>query len=486
MAKKIEYIVDVNTKGATQSVDNLNKSLDKTQDGIGNVSSLADKASGGMISKFKGAIGSVKGLTLGFKTLRGAIISTGIGALVVALGSLISYFTNTQAGADKLSVAMDALKAGFSAIVDRVSNLGGALVKFFTGDFKGAIDDVKNSFKGLGDEIEREVKAAADLRDALNKLQDEEISLIEINAKRRKAIAENRLIAEDETIAIRKRIEALDEASKLENAILDDQLRIARERARISQEQLDLGESTREEVKQNAELQAAVYELEERSFLQQKSIATRRNALVRQANKEEEDSKKGLVSVVKGLTKIQTDTELKGIGDQLTAYKKAKDKEVEIEKMSQQMKYDLVTGALANLASIVGANSKFGKAIAVVQAIRDTYAGANKALSAAPPPFNFISAAAVVAGGIANVKAITSTREPRIPSRLGAGGGSVAVATPSIPTPPQINTVGTSGISQLAETISGQSKQPIKAYVVSADISTAQSLDRNKIESASI
>ena len=46
-----------------------------------------------------------------------------------------------------------------------------------------------------------------------------------------------------------------------------------------------------------------------------------------------------------------------------------------------------------------GKNSKFGKAIAVVQAIQDTFAGANKALSASPPPFNFIAAAAVVSAG---------------------------------------------------------------------------------------
>ena len=159
--------------------------------------------------------------------------------------------------------------------------------------------------------------------------------------------------------------------------------------------------------------------------------------------------------------------------------------QVKIDTELNQAKQDLVTDALGNLASIVGENSKFGKGIALVQAIRDTYAGANLALASAPPPFNFISAAAVIAGGIANVKSITATPEPKAPSfaKGSRGGGNVAVPTPQAPS---FNVVGASATNQLADTIAGQSKQPLKAYVVSNDVSTAQSLDRNIVEGASI
>ena len=86
--------------------------------------------------------------------------------------------------------------------------------------------------------------------------------------------------------------------------------------------------------------------------------------------------------------------------NELLDYQQANANEQEkIEKDLAIAKQEAITGALGNLASIVGKNSKFGKAIAVVQAIRDTFAGANKALSASPPPFNFIAAAAVVAAG---------------------------------------------------------------------------------------
>ena len=51
---------------------------------------------------------------------------------------------------------------------------------------------------------------------------------------------------------------------------------------------------------------------------------------------------------------------------------------------------------------------------------------------------------------------------------------------------PAFNIVGAGGTSQLAEAIGGQAQQPVKAYVVSNDVSTAQELDRNIVQGASI
>ena len=143
---------------------------------------------------------------------------------------------------------------------------------------------------------------------------------------------------------------------------------------------------------------------------------------------------------------------------------------------------------LGNIAGIVGQNSKFGKAIAIVQALQDTYAGANKAL-AQGGLFGFIGAAAVIAAGIANVKQIAGTKTPNPPASLGAsstGGESTpAISTPTISTsPPQFSTVGASGTNQLAELLGNQ--PPPRAFVVSGDVSTAQELDRNIVSSASL
>lgn len=159
-------------------------------------------------------------------------------------------------------------------------------------------------------------------------------------------------------------------------------------------------------------------------------------------------------------------------------------RQLELDRELQLAKQQLVTDALANIVSIVGENSKFGKAIAIVSAIRNTYQGATKALAELPPPFSFISAAATVAAGFKSVKDITSTQEPSAPSFASSTGGGFA--TPALPSPPQINTVGASGINQLAETINAQTKQPVKAYVVAGEVTTAQSLERNAVKEASI
>ena len=157
-------------------------------------------------------------------------------------------------------------------------------------------------------------------------------------------------------------------------------------------------------------------------------------------------------------------------------------KQLELDKKLQESKATLITGALNNIASIVGKNSKFGKAIAIVQAIRDTYAGANKALSSAPPPFNFISAAATVAAGIANVRQIARTQEPQAPAGVSTGGATSIPAS----TPPAFNVIGATGTNQLANVIAEQRSEPVRAYVVSNEVTSAQSLDRNIVSEATL
>jgi len=160
-------------------------------------------------------------------------------------------------------------------------------------------------------------------------------------------------------------------------------------------------------------------------------------------------------------------------------------KQKELERDINKSKQQEITNALGNIAGIVGQNSKFGKAIAVVQALRDTYAGANKAL-AQGGIFGFVGAAAVIAGGLANVKNITASKDPRPPSFAKSAGGGTSTPTAPASTPPAFNIVGASGTNQLAETIAGQTQKPIKAFVTSQDVTTAQSLERNIVEGASI
>ena len=86
--------------------------------------------------------------------------------------------------------------------------------------------------------------------------------------------------------------------------------------------------------------------------------------------------------------------------------------QIHLEKMRREESARSARDIIGNLGNLAGAFSKGKKVearLAQTQAVIDTYAGANKALASAAPPFNFISAAAVIAGGLANVAKISSS-----------------------------------------------------------------------------
>ena len=173
--------------------------------------------------------------------------------------------------------------------------------------------------------------------------------------------------------------------------------------------------------------------------------------------------------------------------NELNAFQQASgQKQILIDKQIAKEKEKTVFNTLGAIAGLLGSNSKFGKALAITQAIRDTYAGANKAL-AQGGIFGYIGAAGIIASGFANVKQITASKEPAAPSFASGGGGGATVATPTAPSlPPAFNVVGASDTNQLAEAIGSQSQQPVQAYVVSNDVTTAQEMDRNIVKGASI
>ena len=69
----------------------------------------------------------------------------------------------------------------------------------------------------------------------------------------------------------------------------------------------------------------------------------------------------------------------------------------------------------------------------------------------------------------------------------GAKGGGANIEggpTPAAMATPQFNVVGNSGVNQIAQTLGAQ--QPVQAYVVANNVTTAQALDRNIIQNASM
>jgi hypothetical protein len=156
---------------------------------------------------------------------------------------------------------------------------------------------------------------------------------------------------------------------------------------------------------------------------------------------------------------------------------------LQLEKNLQEAKLATIKGALQGVAQLVGENTVLGKAIALAQVTIDTYTGATKAL-AQGGIFGYIGAAGIIASGIANARQITATQVPTEASGA-TGGGSTITNTLSQPAQPaQFNIVGQSGINQLAQTIGSQFNQPVRAYVVGQDVTTAQQLERQRVKTA--
>ncbi len=290
------------------------KSVKSEISGISN-SYKAAKTSSVQFSGAQKAVAVTTNLTsAALRILKVALIATGIGAIVVLLGSLVAFFSKTQKGADFVSKAMAGLGAVVDVLIDRLSKVGGAFVKLFSGDFSGAFDDLSDAASGLGDELAREAREAYNLEAALQAVQDKEIGLIGVQAERKKKVEELRIAAKDEQKDLRERADLLQQAGDVEKQILADKLEIAKEEARISQAQLDLGESTREDIKATAEAQAKVTQLETESLKLRRSIETEKQSLLKRARAEEEAATKKRLSDAKKATEAaikESETRLK-------------------------------------------------------------------------------------------------------------------------------------------------------------------------------
>jgi hypothetical protein len=170
------------------------------------------------------------------------------------------------------------------------------------------------------------------------------------------------------------------------------------------------------------------------------------------------------------------------------ALKENTDKRLAIERLAYEGKRQLLgqtASLLGEFSNMLGQQTAEGKALAVAQATINAYLGISevwKAKNIYPEPYGtavkVASTVAVATSAFQNVQKILSVDVPG-----GGGGGSV----PNAPTAsaPSFNVVGTSGANQIAQTL-GKDQPPVKAYVVSSDVTTQQSLDRNIVKSASL
>ena len=302
MAERID--VGVTIKGTEKVSSDLTKIDNKTQDLGGNVDAATgalDRMTGGAISSFKSIGSGIKKGILGMKSFKIALASTGIGLLVIAVGSLVAYFTQTQKGAEKLEIAMAGVKIIFAKLTDVASTLGekilwvftepeqaikdlwgtiktyfvdkfhevvksvgllgSAFVKLFAGDFSGALGDATEGAKGLFLEltplgvvietvgaivenviplIGEFVSEVNDAVDAATKLADRSIKLREAQRGLQIAFATGRAEIKEYNLIAEDVTQSLEDRLDAAQKAIDIEKALMTERQRIAQEEVDI------------------------------------------------------------------------------------------------------------------------------------------------------------------------------------------------------------------------------------------------------
>ena len=415
----------------------------------------------------------------------GALKATGIGLFVSLIGGLVAAFQDNENAMKKLQPLLDgigkifngvfrAVEPLFNTLVDlaisalpMVSNafgvvyasvtavfqslgsLGSAVLKLIKGDFSGAWKEAKSSVNDF------------------SKNYDDSISRFIAGTKEVTKVEKK----EGQTRVTNKK-ETNDELDKLNEQRLADEMQSAKDAIAILEE-LKPKETPAEK--------------EYREYQEKKAVLEANNL------ETEELTKQFLIN-------------------QANAVEAARKEELNKEKELSDKKLAIKYKALDDLQIIFGAESKIGRmALLAKQALmarelvmevaktitfsaqaaaRSTVALAEGTAQTAKVGFPqniplLIGFAAQAAGIYSAIKGALSSAKASGISTPNISLGSSASTSTSI-TSPNFNVVGASATNQLAQTIGNQQQQPIKTYVLANDVTTAQGLERNIIQSASI
>lgn len=417
MAEEIYIKAQVDTKGARKSVNKLKNDVNDTKTSIEDVKDAADDLSGGMVSKFKTIVKSVKKGIGAFKSLKVAIAATGLGALVLVIGSLVTAFKSSEEGQNRFAKLMGGIRAITAVLTDRLAALGtliidvftkpgevmknfktnltnyvnkqiekaletagllgSALKKLFSGDLKGAAADAAEGWVKLNEqfnpavvitkklakatanlvkEMKEEAQAAgqiADLRAKADK-KDRELMVDRAEANRKRAELLEQSVNK-EKYSVQERIGFLQEAAKLEEDITNKEIEAAQLRLDAKIAENALGLSTKEDLDEEARLKAELINLETARLSKQREVTSQIIAFKAEAKAEEDR----IAAEAEAEQKERDAEELKRKEElekaKLEAEKKANDQRIAMEQAVQDAKRNITTQGLAAIGALVDA-----------------------------------------------------------------------------------------------------------------------------------
>ena len=265
--------------GVGQSAKNATKSINKTSESTNILLRQLDKVTNGAVTGFRDAAQGTKSFIKGLKLTRAAIIGTGIGALVIGIIALVNAFGKTEEGARRLKKAFAPIQAIIDVLQIKVSALGGAFFKLFSGDFRGAVNDFNKALGATNGEYQKQIELYDELIDREFALQDARIEQTVQTAKTRAEIKELNLVAEDLTKTTAEREAAAARAGELERNLFEERKRLAEEELAIAQARLKSSRTTTEDRENVARLEAEIFQLAQESLELQTTLNNKLNTI---------------------------------------------------------------------------------------------------------------------------------------------------------------------------------------------------------------
>jgi hypothetical protein len=475
-----------------KNIDKIEGSSKKAATGLksvgenGGAIATLDSFTGGLATKLRDAAEATKLFSFSLKGVQSALIATGIGALVVALGLIVAYWDDivdyiTSANEklqrqldysrriqEELSFELELLKLKEEILITEGKNTDEILVK-------------RRELIGLLQiENKQEIQLLKTQRDKLiAKIQ--EITLLEAITSYATGNRGFVGVSEKESELLATITKGLDDATK--QAL---ELDLALAKLNNPGEDKDKGGGGGTETKKRDKLDKVGNAFEEANALAKVQY---------DALKKTFDTEKYFDDQLKELreksnneflnSKEVTNAKALAIEESRAEYSK---RVAQAEADAKIETLYAVSNALTAAGDAVGKQTAVGKGLAISGALINTYLGITEVLSSEstiPEPFGTISkianSLAIGAAGFSAVKSISSIK---VPGASGGGGGSIGGGSPS--RPPSFNVVGNNPQNQLNQALLEKNNQPVQAFVVDKDVTTGQELRRNKIESSSL
>jgi hypothetical protein len=338
-------------------------------------------------------------------------------------------------------------------------------------------------------------------REQLRKLAEEEAKLIGLQTQSLQA--QRKLKAElntlDREVAAAAKAEA-DEQAKIEQEKAD-LLAAELEKKAAIQAEIDKAESERlaklaEEERLRIE-SLETYKRNQRAITHEGRLENLRNELEAGAILQEEYDLR-LIDLEAQHQQELADIKDQARIDQMNAERQAQadrerlaQEQIALEQTIAAAKEGIYQDSLNALIGFLGEGSKAAKAVAIADATKSAIQGAINAFTSViklPAPFGPIlapiAAASALAAGMANVRKIAQSPDPKLPGGRGSGGGSVpsvALARPD----------ASAGVGDIVQTDVGigqdvnivqdrTSRRATKAYVVESEVTAAADLARQR------